>query len=284
MKYNVPSDLESISRNSQDTSSEKEFHETLKFPEPNPSANTEKRKITYNSVISVMSETGSENAQSLIDSGDLLDKMSGIRFEQSQNSGKSENTIRITNAIENAPPEVQKYLLEILEGQTTKLPEVPAATGPKRSESTLFPEETIKRDAKFEKWDGKSLSWTPHYYFLKAQCRVYKPLLVTDEAVCLKIYESIPEPQRQRIRGYWIRCGEDENFNWKEFLEECNVQYFDQIGADKAERKLSKMRQGESQYFRNFLQEWELQLEYAGGREWPDSTKINHLVMIIPNG
>ncbi|POS81656.1 hypothetical protein EPUL_006751, partial [Erysiphe pulchra] len=72
-------------------------------------------------------------------------------------------------------------------------------------------------------------------------------------------------------------CGEDEHFNWKEFLEECNVQYFDQIGADKAERKLSKMRQGESQYFRNFLQEWELQLEYAGGREWPDSTKINHL-------
>ena len=37
------------------------------------------------------------------------------------------------------------------------------------------------------------------------------------------------------------------------------------------------MRQGESQIFRKFLQEWELQLEYAGGREWPDSIKINKL-------
>ncbi|KAI6247691.1 hypothetical protein HI914_04253 [Erysiphe necator] len=277
MKYNVPSDAESISENSQETSSNIEFHETSEFLELNPSTITEKGKITYISVANMTSEIGPENAQSLVDSEELLDKMSGLRFEKSQNSGKSQNTIRITNAIENAPPEVQKYLLEVLEGQKPKLPQVPAGTATQRSESTFSPEETIKRDAKFEKWDGKSLSWTPHYYFLKAQCRVYKPLLVTDEAVCLKIYESIPEPQRQRIRGYWIRCGEDENFNWKEFLEECNVQYFDQIGADKAERKLSKMRQGESQYFRNFLQEWELQLEYAGGREWPDSTKINHL-------
>ncbi|KAI6250490.1 hypothetical protein HI914_01419 [Erysiphe necator] len=105
MKYNVPSDTESISENSQETSSNIEFHETSEFLEPNPSTITEKRKITYISVANMTSEIGPENAQSLVDPEELLDKMSGLRFEQSPNSGKSENTIRITNAIENAPPE-----------------------------------------------------------------------------------------------------------------------------------------------------------------------------------
>lgn len=43
------------------------------------------------------------------------------------------------------------------------------------------------------------------------------------------------------------------------------------------------MRQGESQIFRKFLQDWELQLEYAGGREWPDSIKINNLRNALSN-
>lgn len=62
-------------------------------------------------------------------------------------------------------------------------------------------------DAEFEKWDKNILTWTPHYYFLKIQCKIYQPLLVTDEVVFKKIYESIPEPKRQRISGYWIECG-----------------------------------------------------------------------------
>lgn len=57
----------------------------------------------------------------------------------------------------------------------------------------------------------------------------------------------------------------------------CHQEDFDKFGAQKVERKLLAMRQGESQIFRVFLQERELQLEYTGRREWPDSTKINNL-------
>lgn len=59
------------------------------------------------------------------------------------------------------------------------------------------------------------MSWKPHYYFLKAQCEVYEPLLVSQKAVCMKIYESIPEPKQQRIRGYWIKCGDTGRYDWK---------------------------------------------------------------------
>ncbi|KAI0991444.1 hypothetical protein K3495_g16743, partial [Podosphaera aphanis] len=37
----------------------------------------------------------------------------------------------------------------------------------------------------------------------------------------------------------------------------------------------------ESQIFRSFLQEWELQLEFAGGRRWPDDIKINQLSIAV---
>ncbi|KAI1006820.1 hypothetical protein K3495_g1399 [Podosphaera aphanis] len=37
------------------------------------------------------------------------------------------------------------------------------------------------------------------------------------------------------------------------------------------------MKQGEAQIFRQFLQEWELQFEYAGGHEWPEKLKVKRL-------
>ena len=43
-------------------------------------------------------------------------------------------------------------------------------------------------------------------------------------------------------------------------------------------RKLTLIRQGEYQYFRDFLQEFEvLQVRAEGGRAWPDTVKINYL-------
>lgn len=124
--------------------------------------------------------------------------------------------LSIVAALKDAPPEAQGYVKDILEGKQIRAQEAnrgkhgDASRYSNFNDSSSAPRDIMKMDAKFEKWDGKSLSWTPHYYFLKAQCKVYQPLLVTEEAVCLKIYESIPEPQRQRIRGYWIRCGEQE--------------------------------------------------------------------------
>ncbi|KAI0994649.1 hypothetical protein K3495_g13532 [Podosphaera aphanis] len=175
---------------------------------------------------------------------------------------------QIAQVIANAPSGTKQYLEQLINKKTT---------APVDSTHGKLLQGVMKKDAKFERWDGKPESWTPHYHLLKVQCRVYQPLLVSEDAVCMKIYESIPEPQRQRIRGYWIKCGESEVFNWEQFLEECNKEYFDKIGAQRAERKLLSMRQGESQIFRNFLQEWELQLEFAGGTAWLDTTKISHL-------
>ncbi|KAI1000131.1 hypothetical protein K3495_g8064 [Podosphaera aphanis] len=80
-------------------------------------------------------------------------------------------------------------------------------------------------------------SWTPHYHFLKVQCRVYMPLLVTEEAVCMRIYESITEPQRQRIRGDWIKCGRENVYDHEKLLDECNKRFFDKIGAEKSREK-----------------------------------------------
>ncbi|POS86362.1 hypothetical protein EPUL_000567 [Erysiphe pulchra] len=171
----------------------------------------------------------------------------------------------LVNAIKNSTLETQSFLKEMMEGQ--KLSLKTAKDQRQASIELTQKDKVIRQNATFERWNGEPLTWTPHYYLLKSQCRVYKPLLVTDEAICMKIYESIPEPQRQGIREY----------DWKEMLEVYHSEYFDQVGAQKVERKLLAMRQGESQLFRKLLQEWELQLECAGGRDWLDSIKTNKL-------
>ncbi|KAI0992021.1 hypothetical protein K3495_g16165, partial [Podosphaera aphanis] len=176
---------------------------------------------------------------------------------QNQTSLDYESLSRLAEAIERAPA-ATKALISSLMNQSNSRPQ-------ETSDSVSISRDVMKRDCKFDKWDGESHSWPPHFFFLKMQCKVYLPLLVTEEAVCMKIYESIPEPQRQRIRGYWMRIGQANVYDHKELLEECNNKFFDKIGAEKAEKRLHSMRQGEAQIFRKFLQEWELQLEYAGG-------------------
>lgn len=75
----------------------------------------------------------------------------------------------------------------------------------------------------------------------------------------MKIYESIPEDKGQRIRGYWIECRKKEIYNWKEISDVCHEEFFDKVEAQKAERRILAMRQGECQIFVNFLQDWEVQ-------------------------
>lgn len=152
----------------------------------------------------------------------------------------------LLNALKNAPPETQQFLNDLMEGKNPStefrpITDTPINPAPKQTISPL-PTEPIRLDAKFEKWDGNSLTWMPHYYLLKMQCKIYQPLLVTDEAICMKIYESIPEPKRQQIRGYWIKCGRNDYYDWKEMLEVCHEEFFDRIEAQKAERKLLAMR------------------------------------------
>ncbi|POS82392.1 hypothetical protein EPUL_005901 [Erysiphe pulchra] len=181
---------------------------------------------------------------------------------------KLERLSRLDESLKKAPLETLVLLNDILEGcstlasQSERVGSIPPRVASTSEETGLM----MKKDASFDKWDGEAYSWTPHFHFLKVQCPVYLPLFVTEEA-----------PQRQRIRGYWIKCGRNNSFDHKEMLEECNKKYFDKIGAEKAKKKLRTVRQGESQFFRHFLQEWELQLEFSGGCDWPDSFKIRQL-------
>ncbi|KHJ31294.1 putative eka-like protein [Erysiphe necator] len=151
----------------------------------------------------------------------------------------------LRNAINEAPPEAQNYLNDLMLGKrpSTPIPEGKPVVDPTISNQnvSLPSNGPMRLDAKLEKWDGKS------------------------------------------VRGYWIDCGEKETYNWKEMLEVCYEEFFDRVEAQKAERKLLAMRQVESQIFRKFLQDGELQPEYARERDWPDSIKINNLRNALSN-
>ncbi|RKF74993.1 hypothetical protein GcC1_081026 [Golovinomyces cichoracearum] len=115
MRYTFSIDTDSSSENSNDSSSNIEFHEVSEFPVSNPFINTGEERRIHTSVTVVMSGAP-EDKQEIYDSEELSDVMSGLNYEQIQGSAKSENLLRIASAIENVPPEVQRHLLEILEG------------------------------------------------------------------------------------------------------------------------------------------------------------------------
>ena len=248
MKIVVPTDSDSLSSSQLTSSSDDVFHDTLYFPE-----------------LMASSANDIEMTQPSSTMADLERLKKYNRFEE---------------ALSRAPLETQALFKNIMEGKDSQILR-PTYEASRYASNDERAEKVMKKDAHFDKWDGEPHSWTPHYHFLKVQCRVYLPLLITEEAICMKIYQSIPEPQRQRIRGYWIECGRTNTFNHKEMLEECDRKFFDKIGAEKAEKKLQSMRQGEAQIFRSFLQEWELQLEFAGGCTWPESFKTSQLKQSI---
>ncbi|KAI1002145.1 hypothetical protein K3495_g6057, partial [Podosphaera aphanis] len=290
MTYGVPEDTDSSEGLSSDISIE--FHSASELPDLNSNSDDtpSKKALPISSSQSNIKESdpGSPNPSRKMHDEEMdHDAPNPTTPSQTLSPKDVEMLTNLVTALNNAAPETSTYLRRLMKGKDPMIPESSGNQSSSRNfvsspdDKNFSTEGVIKRDAKFEKWDGESLSWTPHYYFLKVQCEVYEPLLVTQKAVCMKIYESIPEPKRQRIRGYWIKCGEADTYDWKEMLEACNKEYFDKVGAQKAEKKLLAMRQGESQVFRSFLQEWELQLEFAGGRKWPDDIKINQLSIAV---
>ena len=267
MKIQVPTNSETSSEPSPKNSSNRDYHDVQESLETDsiPDWTDYFEDLYSKSDITFAHSTLQANTFSNMDTN----------MEKPNNaSSDSEKLSRLVVALEQAPPEIQAYVKAALDGQSSQLPNTPSIPS---NTPAVQSSQTMINNAKFEKWDGELHSWSPHFHFLKIQCKVYLPLLITEEAICMKIYGSIPEPQRQKIRGYWMKYGRQEVYNYKELLEECNNKFFDKVRAEKAEKRLHAMRQGEAQFFRVFLQEWELQLEYPGDCVWPDSFKINQL-------
>jgi hypothetical protein len=104
------------------------------------------------------------------------------------------------------------------------------------------------------------------------------------EGVIMTIQQLLPANQQARTAG-WLtresnRALEPGETRWDStrFLAHVMERCGDPEAANVALRRLTLFRQGDYQYFREFLQEFEvLQVRAEGTQIWPDAVKVNYL-------
>jgi hypothetical protein len=156
----------------------------------------------------------------------------------------------------------------------------PVNTG---SESTPAPPTppattTIQRKAaKWPVWDGKTDSFKTHACLLRVKIEEDRSILGTDRAICMGIFNSIPADKRPRISHWFETGGPTGGYNWEEFLVVLRDKFEDRQAKQTAGDQLSRMRMGVTQYFADYLQDFEFKLSQCDGLGWPDRTRIIYL-------
>lgn len=84
----------------------------------------------------------------------------------------------------------------------------------------------------------------------------------------------MPERKQKLVADWFGSGGESGTWAWREFLDHFTTQFENKQAKEEAAEDLSRMRQGATQWFKDFLSDFEYKLTIAGGRKWPDSMRV----------
>jgi hypothetical protein len=144
--------------------------------------------------------------------------------------------------------------------------------------ASVQPTATTQRKAtKWPVWDGKVDSFKTHAYLLRVKIEEDKAILGTNRAICMEIFNSLPADKRPRVAHWFESGGPDGDYDWEVFLFTLKEKFEDKQAKQTAGDQLSRMRMGATQYFADYLQDFEFKLSLCDGLGWPDRTKIIYL-------
>ncbi|KAF6792993.1 pol-like protein [Colletotrichum musicola] len=167
-----------------------------------------------------------------------------------------------TNLIASLSAEQKNQLLALL------------GSAPARSEDFVLRPQAAKKLQPWPEWSGKAESFRVYFMLLKAKIEADRQDLGNEATICYSILRTLPEDKRQRV-SYWVeRGGDDGKFNVNTFLDLVKNKFEDKESAQKAGKRLHSMRMGSSQLFRDFLDDFEYQLQQCNGLGWHDASKI----------
>jgi hypothetical protein len=93
---------------------------------------------------------------------------------------------------------------------------------------------------------------------------------------CYNIIQSLPEDKRNRVARWY-----DEPWEYEKFLEKMKSQFENKQARQAAGSKLSRIRMEASQYFDDFLDDYEYTLGIAGEANFTNASKIISLNALI---
>lgn len=124
-------------------------------------------------------------------------------------------------------------------------------------------------------WDGHTTSFSSFLLQLKIEIEEERIFLGSNRSICLNILRSIPATKQPRILHWFEVGGPDGSYNYSLFLDHIKEQFENKQARQKAGNFLQRMRMGSSQYFVDYLQDFELKVAQCRGMS--DSSKIMHL-------
>ena len=149
-------------------------------------------------------------------------------------------------------------------------------TTPQASSAT-FLGYTKKKESPWPKWDGTTGTFLNFRSQLRVKIEEDRHLLGSDRAVCYGMLQALPDEKKARAHGWFDKGGPDGNYNWEAFLQEFTILFEDKQARQNAGEQLTRMRQGSSQFFADFLQDFEYKLQQCGGTNWAGGAKIVQL-------
>lgn len=172
-----------------------------------------------------------------------------------------------------APFQQQQYPPSIGAGNVYQSHQIPEDTHNRH----WYPPYPQKKISKWPEWDGNAESFSTHLFLLRAKIEEDNQFLGSARAICLEIFGSVPASKQPRI-AHWIKTGGSGGVHdWDEFLKYLAEQFEDKQAKQAAGDLLGRMRMGATQYFVDFLQDYEFRLSQCDGLGWADGLKIIHL-------
>ncbi|KAI0991360.1 hypothetical protein K3495_g16827, partial [Podosphaera aphanis] len=130
-------------------------------------------------------------------------------------------------------------------------------------------------------WDGSTTSFNAHLFLLRIKIEEDRAVLGSDRAVCFDIFRSVPLDKQPRIQNWLETGGIDGKYDWNNFLDHLKEKFENKLARQTAADQLGRMRMGPTQYFVDYLQEYEFKISQCGKTGWTDEYKIMHLEIAI---
>ena len=131
-----------------------------------------------------------------------------------------------------------------------------------------------KKESPWPNWDGRTGSFLNFRSQLRVKIEEDRHLLGSDRAVCYGMLQTLPDNKKARAHGWFDRGGPDGSYRWEAFLGEFTALFEDKQARQTAGEQLTRMRQGSSQFFVDFLQDFEYKLQQCGGTNWAGNAKV----------
>jgi Retrotransposon gag protein len=131
------------------------------------------------------------------------------------------------------------------------------------------------------KWDGKTKSFP--FFLAQLRVRVAVATDQTGQIRCFQMVQCLPLEKQYLVAHWFGEGGPDKDYNWEKFADHFALQFEDKQAKKAALEELSRMRQGATQFFTDFVSDFEYKLSVAGGHGWPDEAKLGFLENGINN-